>query len=51
LDSSLVANKNLSEMLPSSSLGVGPDEVGQKGVMLLHSQKIQKPNYFFHWKL
>jgi len=37
----------LSEILPSSSLGLGPDELGQKGLKLLdlrcHSQKIQNP--------
>jgi len=42
----------LSELLPSSGLGPGSDEVGQKGLKLLlwsHSQKIrnQKPNMFF----
>ena len=38
LDLSLVSNKNLSEMLPSSSLGLGPDEVGQNGLKQLHLQ-------------
>jgi len=33
---SLVSNKNLSEILPSSSLGLRPDEVGQKGLKQLH---------------
>jgi len=36
LDFSLVFNENLSEMLPSSSLGLGPDEVGQKGLKQLN---------------
>jgi len=36
LDFSLVSNKNLSEKLPSSSLGPGPDEVGQKDLKQLH---------------
>jgi len=35
-DCSLVSNKNLSEMLPSSGMGLGPDEVGQKGLKQLH---------------
>ena len=43
--------KALSEILPSSGLGLGPDEVGQKGLKLLHlwnhSQKIQNHNIFF----
>jgi len=34
-DSSLVFNKNLSKILPSSTLGLGLDEVGQKGLKLL----------------
>jgi len=39
----LVSNKNLSEILPSSDLGPGPDEVDQsclKVLHLCHSQKI-----------
>jgi len=36
LDFSLVPNKNLSKILPSSGLGPWPDEVGQKGLKLLH---------------
>jgi len=36
LDFSLVSNKNLSEILPSSTLAPGPDEVGQKGFKLQH---------------
>jgi len=32
LDFSLVSNKSLSEILPSSSLGLGTNEVGQKGL-------------------
>jgi len=53
-DCSLVSNKNCSEILPSSSLGLGPDEVGQNGPKQLHlwhhSQKIwnPKPKNFFH---
>jgi len=35
LDFSLVSNKNFSEILPSSGLGSGPDEVGQSGLKLL----------------
>jgi len=31
-DFSLVSNKNFRELLPSSRLGLGPDEVGQKGL-------------------
>jgi len=30
-DSSLVSNKNLSEILPSSSLGPGPDQTRKRG--------------------
>jgi len=45
LDFSLVCNKNLSEILPSSSLSPGPDEVSQKSLKLFHlwrhSQKIR----------
>ena len=41
------SNKNLSEILPSSGLGLGPDEVGQKGLKRLHlwchSQKTWNP--------
>jgi len=43
----------LSEILPSNSLGPGPDEVGLKGLKLLHlrhhSQQIQdsKPKNIF----
>jgi len=51
LDFSLVFDKNLTEILLSSSLGLRPDEVGQKGLKLLylwrHSQKIQNPQFFF----
>jgi len=32
----LVSNKNLSKILPSSGLGLGSDEVDQKGLKLLH---------------
>ena len=32
----LVSNKNFRKILPSSSLSLGPDEVGQKGLKLLH---------------
>jgi len=41
----------LSKKQPSSSLGLGPDEVGQNGLKLLHlwhhSQKIQNQKFFF----
>ena len=33
---SLISNKNFSEILPSSSLGLGPDEVGENSLKLLH---------------
>ena len=53
-DFSLVSNKNFSEIPKSSRLGLGPDEVGQSGLKVLHlwrhSQKIQNPkhkNFFF----
>ena len=35
-DSVLVSNKNFSEILPSSSLHLGPGEVGQGGLKALH---------------
>jgi len=42
----------LSEIIPSSRLGLRSDEVGQKALELLHlwsrSQKVQKQNFFFH---
>jgi len=52
LDFSLVANKNLSKIIPSSSLVLQPDEVRQKGLKLFHlchSQKKRnpKPKSFF----
>jgi len=51
-DFSLVSNKNLSEILPSGGLGLGPDEVDQKGLKQLHlwhhSQKNQNQNNFFN---
>ena len=57
-DFSLVSKKNLSEILPSSSLDLGPDEVGQKGLKQLnlwhHSQKKNNTKIFFWlqmWKL
>jgi len=47
-DFSLVSNKNLSEILPSSGLGLGPDKVGQKDLKQLHlrchSQKNETQN-------
>jgi len=47
LDFSLLSNKNLSEILPSSGLGSGPNEVDSKDRKLVHlwrhSQKIWKP--------
>ena len=50
-DFSLVSSKNFSEILPSNGLGPGPDDVGQKGLILLHlrrhSQKITSPPNFF----
>jgi len=52
LDFSLVSNKNLSEILPSSGLGLGPDKVGQKDLkqphLQCHSQKTQSQRIFFH---
>ena len=51
LDFTLVSNKNLSEILPSSGLGPGPDEVGEKHLKLLHlwrhSQKVQNQKFSF----
>jgi len=44
LDFSLVSNKNLSEILPSSGLGLGPDEVGQKGWKRLHLWRRSQKN-------
>jgi len=35
-DFSLVSNKSLSKILPSSSLGPGPDEVGKRGLKVFH---------------
>jgi len=35
-DFNLVPNKNLSKIRPSCGLGPVPDEVGQKGLKLLH---------------
>jgi len=50
-DFDLFSNKNVNKILPSSSLGLGPDEVGQKGLKQLHlwhySQKNPKPIFFF----
>jgi len=55
LDFGLVSNKNLSEILPSSGLSLGFNEVGQKGLKLLHlqhhSQKVQNQKNFFHCRL
>jgi len=36
LDYSLVSNQNLSEILPSNSLGLGSGEVGQDGLKVLY---------------
>jgi len=43
----------LSKILPTSGLSPGPDEVGQKGLKVLHLQKIRypKPKKFFHGRL
>jgi len=45
----------LSEILPPSGLGLGTDEVSQKGLKLLHlwchSQKIQNQKNCFHCRL
>jgi len=53
-DVSLASNKNLSDIRPSTGLGQGPDEVGQKGLkqlhLLRHSQNNPKTKYFFHCK-
>jgi len=42
-------------MLPSSGLGLRPDEMGQKGLKQLHlwchSQKTQNEKVFFHCRL
>ena len=53
-DCSVVSNKNFSGILPSSGLGLGSDEVGQKCLkqvqLLRHSQKTRNPkpkNFFF----
>ena len=51
LDFTLVSDKNLSEILPSSGLGPGPDELGKKHLKLLHlwrhSQEVQNQKFFF----
>jgi len=51
LDFTLVSNKNVSEILPSSGLGPGPDVVAKKHLKLLHlwrhSQKVQNQTYSF----
>jgi len=54
LDCSLVSNNNWGGMLPSNGLGLGPDEVGPKGLkqqlhLWRHSQKKQntEPKIFF----
>jgi len=48
-DCSLVSNKNFSKLLPSSSFGPRPGEVGQGGLKVLHlrhhSQKTHTPNH------
>jgi len=50
-DFSLVSNKSLSKILPSSSLGPGPDEVGKRGLKVFHLwrhlQKNHNPQKFF----
>ena len=46
-DFNLVSNKNLSEILQFSGVGLGPDDVGLKLLHLWrHSQKIQNPKIF-----
>jgi len=49
LECSLVSNKNLSEILPCSGLGTGPDKVDQKGLKVLMTSltKKQKTKNFF----
>jgi len=52
-DCSLVSNKNLNKILPSNGFSLGPGEVGQGGLKVLHlwhhSQEIHipKPKNFF----
>jgi len=49
LDFRLVFNKNLSEILQSSSLGSGPDEVGQKKYStydVTHKKSKTKKHFF-----
>jgi len=52
-DCSLVSKKNFSEILPCNGWHLGPGEMGQGGLKILHlwhhSQKIHTPNqkYFF----
>jgi len=54
LDFSLFSNNNLSVILPSSGLGLGPVEVGQKGLKVFHlqrhSQKTRNQNYIANSK-
>jgi len=42
----------MSKIVPSSGLGLGPDEVGQKGLKLLHCdvnhKKSESQNHFFN---
>jgi len=45
-DFSLVSNKNLNEILPSSGLGLGPDEVGLKQLHLRRHSKKPKTIFF-----
>jgi len=52
LDFSLVSNKNLTKVLTSSTLGSGPDEVGQKAseyspYNVTYKKKISKPKNVF----
>jgi len=54
LDCSQVSNKNFGEILPSSGLGLEPDEVGQGGLKIIylrhHSQKIRTSNQKIFFK-
>jgi len=50
LDFNLVSNKIFSKILPSSSLGPGPDEVGQSGLKV-YDVTHKNPEFFFHFRL
>jgi len=54
-DFSLVSNKNLNKIFPSSGLGSGPGSTSQKGVTLPHlwhhPQKNESQKIFLHCKL